>query len=159
MDNRHMKRCSTSNHQGNASQNHSEISPYICHNDFSKKQTKSVGEDLEKREHLCSICGNINWCSHCGKQYGGSSKKKEIKSRTTIWYSNSTPGYIAKENEGLMLKLKLQHFGHLMRRANSLEKPLMLERLGVGGDGGDRGWGGWITSPTQWSWIWANSER
>ena len=29
--------------------------------------------------------------------------------------------------EGLMLKLKLQYFGHLMRRANSLEKPLMLE--------------------------------
>ena len=28
--------------------------------------------------------------------------------------------------EGLMLKLKLQYFGHLMRRANSLEKPLML---------------------------------
>ena len=30
--------------------------------------------------------------------------------------------------EGLMLKLKLQHFGHLMRRANSLEKTLMLEK-------------------------------
>ena len=31
--------------------------------------------------------------------------------------------------EGLMLKLKLQYFGHLMRRADSLEKTLMLERL------------------------------
>ena len=31
--------------------------------------------------------------------------------------------------EGLMLKLKLQHFGHLMRRSDSLEKTLMLERL------------------------------
>ena len=31
--------------------------------------------------------------------------------------------------EGLMLKLKLQHFGHLMRRANSLEKTLMLGRI------------------------------
>ena len=30
--------------------------------------------------------------------------------------------------EGLMLKLKLQYFGHLMRRANSLEKTLMLEK-------------------------------
>ena len=88
MDNRHMKRCSTSNHQGNASQNHSEISPYICHNDFSKKQTKSVGEDLEKREHLCSICGNINWCSHCGKQYGGSSKKKK-KSKVELPYDTA----------------------------------------------------------------------
>ena len=31
--------------------------------------------------------------------------------------------------EGLMLKLKLQYFGHLMRRANSLEKALMLEKI------------------------------
>ena len=32
--------------------------------------------------------------------------------------------------EGLMLKLKLQYFGHLMRRADSLEKTLMLRRIG-----------------------------
>ena len=31
--------------------------------------------------------------------------------------------------EGLRLKLKLQHFGHLMQRANSLEKTLMLEKI------------------------------
>ena len=31
--------------------------------------------------------------------------------------------------EGLMLNLKLQHFGHLMRRANSLEKTLMLRKI------------------------------
>ena len=31
--------------------------------------------------------------------------------------------------EGLMLKLKVQHFGHLMRRADSLEKTLMLEKI------------------------------
>ena len=41
--------------------------------------------------------------------------------------------------EGLMLKLKLQYFGYLMRRADSLEKTLMLERLKVGGEGDDRG--------------------
>ena len=41
--------------------------------------------------------------------------------------------------EGLMLKLKLQYFGHLMRRVDSLEKILMLERLGAGGEGDDRG--------------------
>ena len=39
--------------------------------------------------------------------------------------------------EGLMLKLKLQYFGHLMRRADSFEKTLMLE--GIGG-GRRRGW-------------------
>ena len=41
--------------------------------------------------------------------------------------------------EGLMLKLKLQYFGYLMRRADSLEKTLMLERLKAGGEGDDRG--------------------
>ena len=41
--------------------------------------------------------------------------------------------------EGLILKLKLQYFGHLMKRANSFEKTLMLERLKVGGEGDDRG--------------------
>ena len=41
--------------------------------------------------------------------------------------------------EGLMWKLKLQYFGHLMQRADSLEKTLMLGRLKVGGEGDDRG--------------------
>ena len=42
--------------------------------------------------------------------------------------------------EGLMLKLKLQYFGHLMWRADSFEKTLMLgERLRTGGEGDDRG--------------------
>ena len=41
--------------------------------------------------------------------------------------------------EGMMLKLKLQYFGHLMQRVDSLEKTLMLEGLGAGGAGDDRG--------------------
>ena len=40
--------------------------------------------------------------------------------------------------EGLMLKLKLQYFGHLMRRADSLDKTLMLGKIEVG-EGDDRG--------------------
>ena len=50
--------------------------------------------------------------------------------------------------EGLMLKLKLQYFGHLMWRADSLEKTWYWERLKAGGEGGDRGWDGWMTSLT-----------
>ena len=41
--------------------------------------------------------------------------------------------------EGLMLNLKLQYFGHLMQRANSLEKILMLGKTEGGGEGDDRG--------------------
>ena len=41
--------------------------------------------------------------------------------------------------EEMMLKLKLQYFGHLMRRVDSLEKTQMLEGLGERGEGDDRG--------------------
>ena len=41
--------------------------------------------------------------------------------------------------EGLMLKLKLQCFGHLMQRTDSLEKTLMLRQIEGGGEGDDRG--------------------
>ena len=41
--------------------------------------------------------------------------------------------------KGLMLKLKLQYFGHLMQRADSLEKTLMLGGIGAGGKWDDRG--------------------
>ena len=40
---------------------------------------------------------------------------------------------------GMMLKQKLQYFGHLMRRVDSLEKILMLGGIGAGGEGDDRG--------------------
>ena len=55
--------------------------------------------------------------------------------------------------EGLMLKLKLQYFGHLMRRADSFEKPLMLERLRAGGTGDDRECDDWMASPIQWTGV------
>ena len=60
--------------------------------------------------------------------------------------------------EGLILKLKLQYFGHLMWRTDSLEKTLMRERLNAGGEGDNRGWDGWMASPTQWIWVWASSR-
>ena len=50
--------------------------------------------------------------------------------------------------EGLMLKLKLQYFGHLMRRNDSLEKTLMLGNTKAGGEGGNRGWDGWMALST-----------
>ena len=59
--------------------------------------------------------------------------------------------------EGQMLKLKLQYFGHLMGRADSLEKTWCWEGLGAGGEGDDRGWDGCMTSSTQCTWVWVNS--
>ena len=59
--------------------------------------------------------------------------------------------------EGLMLRLKLQYFGLLIQRANSLEKILMLGKTEAKGEEGSRGWDGWMASPTQWTWVWVNS--
>ena len=59
--------------------------------------------------------------------------------------------------EGTMLKLKLQYFGHLMWRVDSLERLWCWEGLGAGGEGDDRGWDGWMASRTRWTWVWVNS--
>ena len=59
--------------------------------------------------------------------------------------------------EGLMLKLKLQYFGHLMRRVDSLRKTLMLKGIG-GRRRRDRGWDGWMSSLTWCTWVWVNSR-
>ena len=58
--------------------------------------------------------------------------------------------------EGLMLKLKLQYFGHLMRRADSFEKTLMLGKIDGRRRTGRQGMR-WMTSRTRWTWVWASS--
>ena len=65
-----------------------------------------------------------------------------------------SPGYSL---EGLMLKLKLQYFGHPMQRTDSLEKTLMLGKIEGRRRRGRRGWDGWMASPTQWTWVCVSS--
>ena len=60
--------------------------------------------------------------------------------------------------EGLMLKLKLQYFGHLIQELTHWKRPWYWERLKAGGEGDDRGWDGWMASPTWWTWGWASSR-
>ena len=55
--------------------------------------------------------------------------------------------------EGLILKLKLQYFGHLMWRTDSCEKTLMLGKTEGRRRRDHRGWDGWMASPTQWTWV------
>ena len=59
--------------------------------------------------------------------------------------------------EGLMLKLKLQYFGHLIQRADSLEKTLMLGRIKGRRRGGPQRIRLDGITITQWTWIWASS--
>ena len=60
--------------------------------------------------------------------------------------------------EELMLKLKLQDFGHLMQRTDSLEKTWMLEKIKGTRRRGQQRMSGWMVSPTQWTWVWTSSR-
>ena len=81
------------------------------------------------------------------------------------WTARRSNEFILKEIsprcslEGLVLKLKLQYFGHLVQRVDSLGKTLMLAGIGGRRRGDDRGWDGWMASPTQWTWVWVKSRR
>ena len=59
--------------------------------------------------------------------------------------------------EGMMLKLKLQYFGHLIEELTHWKRPWFWEGLGARGEGDDRGWDGWMASLTRWTWVWVNS--
>ena len=85
--------------------------------------------------------------------------EKTLESPLTSRRSNQSilkeisPEYSLEE---LMLKLKLQYFGHLMQRTDSLEKTPVLEKI-EGRRRGRRGWDGWTASLTQWTWVWVKS--
>ena len=69
-------------------------------------KNKDLFEDVDKREHLCTVGGNVNQCSH----YGKSMKfPQRIKKRTTKWFSNSTPGYISKGEKKSLKKIFYPH--------------------------------------------------
>ena len=58
--------------------------------------------------------------------------------------------------EGLMVKLKLQYFGHLMGRTDHWKRPWCWGRLKARGKGDNRGWDGWMGSLTLWTWVWVS---
>ena len=74
MTNSYIRGCSTlliniSKDQGNINQNCNEILPPTCQTDaYQRQKNNGVGEIVEKRELMCTVGGNVNWCSHCGKQ-------------------------------------------------------------------------------------------
>ena len=86
MANRRMKRCSMS--LGKCKSKPQDIISHLLECLASERQeTTSVGEaQVEKRKPSLSVGRNVNWCSHYGKPYGGSSKnfKKELSYNPAI---------------------------------------------------------------------------
>ena len=104
---------------------------------------------IRKTEH-CRTDAFKLWCwSRLSRIPWTSRLNQSILKETNTAYSLQVP----------MLKLKLQYLGHLMTRVDSLDKNLMLGKIEGRRRRGDRGWDGWMASPTQWTWIWANSTR
>ena len=58
--------------------------------------------------------------------------------------------------ERLMLKLKLQYLATSCELLTHWKSPCCWEGLWAGGEGDDRGWDGWMASPTQWTWVLVN---
>ena len=83
-----------------------------------------------------------NWC------FWAVVLEKTLK--TPLDWKEISPEYSL---ERLILKLKLQYFGHLMWTTDSQEKTLMLGNIEGRGGGYNRGWDGWMTSSTQWLWV------
>ena len=99
---------------------------------------------IKKAEHQKSWCF---WTVVLEKTLDSHLGCKEIKQSIL---KEISPEYSL---EGLMLKLKLQYFGHLMWRAVSFEKTLMLGKIEGGKRRDGRGWDGWMGSLTQWTWA------
>ena len=64
------------------------------------KSTNKCWQDVEKRELSCTVGGNADWCSHCGKQYGITSKKLKMD----LHYDPAIPllGVYLKKSETLI---------------------------------------------------------
>ena len=71
--------------------------------------------------------------------------------------TDSIPQEISPEYllEGLMVKLKLQYLGTWCKELTHWKRPWCLARSKAG-EGDDRGWDGWMVSPSWWTWVWAS---
>ena len=93
---------------------------------------------------------------NCGAVEKTPERPLDCKEIQPVNLKGNQPDYSLK---GLMLKLKLQYFGHLMQTADSFKKSLMLRKIERAEEEGIRGWDGWTTSLMWWTWTWANSGR
>ena len=104
---------------------------------------------MRKKAECWRIDASVLWCWRRLSRVPWTAKR----SKQSILRETS-PEYSLEE---LMVKLKLQYFGHLMWRTDSSEKTLMLAKI----EGRRRRWwqrmGWWMASPTQWTWVWVNS--
>ena len=65
------------NYYRSANQNNNDISPHTCQNGYHQKEhKKQMLARMWRKKPMYTVGGNVYWCSHCGKEYGGFSKLK-----------------------------------------------------------------------------------
>ena len=106
MANWHMKRCSTSLFVREMKSTLQWDDTPVRMTIIQSQEMRSVEEDVEERKPLCTVGGNVNWCSLYGKEYGDSFKK--IKDTTTIWSIISTSEYLSEEYRNTNSKKHVQ---------------------------------------------------
>ena len=62
-----------------------------------------------------------------------------------------------QSKSSFLMLLKSQYLATSCEELTHWKRPWCWEGLGAGGEGDDRGWDGWMASPTQWTWVWVNS--
>ena len=108
---------------------------------------------MEKRESFCSVGQNANWYSHYGEQYAISLK---TWNKTIIWPSSPTTCTYPQGNHNWKRHKYLMFIAALFTVVGH-KRLWCWEGLGSGEEGDNRGWDGWMASPTRWTWVWVNS--
>ena len=104
---------------------------------------------IKKAEHLRNDAFNL-WCW-----------RRLLRAPWTARRSNQS---ILKEIspgcslEGLKMKLNSNTLATSGEELTHWKRPWCWEGLGTGGEGDNRGWDGWMASPTRWAWVWVNSR-
>ena len=97
--------------------------------------------------------------STVANQGGPAKKQPEAWLKGTERFIKIRRPDILRWDQGPASPVEASNLCHLMWRANSAEKTLMLGKTETETEEGGTGWDGWMASPTQWTWVWANSRR
>ena len=90
--------------------------------------------------------GQVFWCSHLLKNF----------SQFVVIHKVKGFGIVNKAEIDVFLELSC--FFDDPEKSWFIAKNWCWEGLGAGGEGDDRGWDGWMASPTRWTWVWLNSR-
>ena len=106
---------------------------------------KTLESSLECKEILLAL----SCCDSCGH------KESDTTERLNWNWKEISPEYSLEE---LILKLKLPYLGTWCEVLTHCKRLWCWERLKVGGEVDNRGWDGWMASPTLWTWVWESSR-